>query len=142
MKKIIPNDCLIVEPMADVSPFTHLTWNSHGCPKTIPLHIYELNKHRLVIIEDPHFLILPDPAVEAQKAADLEKAKADADKDKDKGSEKEETKEEAEKALDLLKEGKDVTDAIKEGDLGKATTEAKDLIDKVRGHGKGKNKKR
>ena len=54
---MIPNDCLIVKPKEGVSPFTHLTWNSNGCPKTIPFDIYELNKERLDVLEDPNNFI-------------------------------------------------------------------------------------
>ena len=139
--KEIPNDCLIVKPKKDVSPFTHLTWNSNGCPKTIPKHIYELNEYRLDIVEDPHYLVWPDPKIEAQKAAEKEKAAANKDKDAEK-EENEEEKEPEKAPVDLEKEVKDVTDAVKEGDLTKATDEVKDLFEKVKGHGKGKNPKR
>ena len=113
MKKPIPNDCLIVKPKEGVSPFTHLTWNSHNCPKTIPKFIYDLNKYRLDIMDDPHSLIPIESKPEPES-----------------------------KEIDLGKEIKDVADAVKDGDLEKAKIEAKDLVEKVKIHGKSKNKKR
>ena len=112
---MIPNDCLIVKPKEGVASFTHLTWNSNGCPKTIPLDIYKLNEYRLVIVEDPNNLI---PKTEP------------------------EPEEKEPQPPDLIKETKDVTDALLEGDITKANKEAKDLMDKVKKVGKGKNKKR
>lgn len=111
----IPSDCLIVKPKEGVAPFTHLTWNANGCPKTIPLDIYKLNEYRLVIVEDPNNLI-PNEAPE--------------------------TINKPESKTDFVKEAKDVTDALIKGDVTKANEEAKDLLEKVKKVGKGKNKKR
>lgn len=115
----IPSDCLVVEPNEGVSPFTHLTWNSHNCPKAIPLDIYELNKYRLTIVKDPHNLILKE-TIEPEKIQP----------------------EPEDKEVDLEKEVKDVTDALLDKDIVTAGKETKDLIEKVKAHGKGKNRKR
>lgn len=138
---MIPNDCLIVKPKEGVAPFTHLTWNSNGCPKTIPLDIYKLNEYRLVIVEDPNYLLSPNP--EAVPTPPPKEKEPDKEKEaEDKEPETDNKLEEKTEKPDFIKEAKDVTDAMLEGDLTKANKEAKDLMDKVKTSGKGKNKKR
>ena len=119
----IPNDCLVVKPKKDISPFTYLTWNSHNCPKTIPLDIYKLKKHKLDIVDDPHSLVLQDKAEPTPEEKPMAKSTF-------------------ERPVDIEKEVKDVTDALLDGDIVKAGEETKDLIKKVKASGKGKNKKR
>lgn len=64
---MIPSDCLVVDLKKDVKPFTSYTWNAHKCPKTIPLDLYNINKDRLIVVDDPHNLVSEEKAPEPEE---------------------------------------------------------------------------